>query len=223
MNDTTKNTAGTDSPIWLSTYGILTAERILERFKINLSRKELLETLKNPDSVYHHLLTVPLKNIFNGIVIKQVYDYQVYAQKLFIDYKLASTAPAEDSEEATPAPDSDIDIKCKELMQLNELFDKKQHIHQQLIAKSQAWLIKQTRETMLEVNTETSSKIEGFSADVESLLITFQDLREQLRELIIQTTAILSVTSDYKIDPEQMAENKESLDFDPEMTTEVTY
>jgi len=222
MNDTTKNAAGTDSPVWLSTYGILTAERILERFQISLSRKELLETLQNPESPYHHLLTIPLKNIFNGIVIKQVYDYQVYAQKLFIDYKLASTAAAEDSEEPTHAPESDIDIKCNELMQLNDLFDEKQHVHQQIIAKSQAWLIKQTRETMFEVNAETSSKIEGFSADVENLLLTFQDLREQFRELIIQTTAILSVKSDYKLDPEQIAENKESLDFDPEIA-EATF
>lgn len=222
QNSNNNNANNAENPIWLSTYSILTAERILERFQVNLSREKLLQTLKDPESPYHHLLAVPLKNIFNGIIMKQVYDYQVYAQKLFIDYKLATTAPAEDSEQPTQAPDKEINIKYKELMHLNDIFEEKQHLHQQLIAKSQAWLIQQTRETMLEVNAETSVIIKGFCADAESLRLTFQNLREQFRELIIESTAILSVTSDYKFDPEQVAENKASLDFDPEIT-EVPY
>ena len=211
MNDT-------GNPIWLSTYGLLTAERLLERFRITLSHPELLDALKNQDSPYHHLLTVPLKNIFNGIIIKQVHDYQVYMQKLFIDYKLTSTKPEVEGEPPAQNSGGEIDVKYNELVELSNIFEEKKHEHQQLIAKSQDWLIQQTHESVLKINAETSSQIEMFGTQIESLLLTFQDLLLQFRELIIQTTSVLNVMPDYKFVLEQMEQNKASLDFDPELT-----
>ena len=38
--------------IWLSTYGLITAERILERFQIHLHHEDLLSAIKNPKSFY---------------------------------------------------------------------------------------------------------------------------------------------------------------------------
>ncbi|MDF1684939.1 MAG: hypothetical protein P1U36_09850 [Legionellaceae bacterium] len=220
MNDKVSNTVeNANSPTWLSTYGLLTAERLLERFQITLSHEELLDALQNPSSPYHHLLTVPIKNISNGIVIKQVHDYQVYMQKLFIDYKLSSPnagaegAPSQNSNE-------EIDIKYNELGQLSELFDEKKHEHQQLIAKSQSWLIQQTRESMLEITPETSSQIETFGTQTESLRLGLLDQLQQFRDLIIQTSSVLNAMTDYKPDLEQMEENKALLDFDP-LFTEV--
>ena len=210
-----------DNPIWLSTYGVLTAERLLERFKITLSREALADALTNQASPYHHLLTVPLKNISNGIIIKQIHDYQVYMQKLFIDYKLHSTKVEVENEQPRQGSGEALEIQLKELEELSTLFEEKKHEHQQLIANSQAWLIQQTHESMFEINTETSSQIEMFGSQIESLSLAFQNLLHQFRELIIQTTTVLNMLSDYKIDFEQMAQNKIFLDFDPQIT-EVT-
>jgi hypothetical protein len=206
MNNTVEHAS---RPAWLSTYGLLTAERLLERFQITLTREELLDALNNPSSPYHHLLTVPIQNISNGIVIKQVHEYQVYMQKLFIDYKLNSTQASDE-----------IDMKYNDLVQLSELFDEKKHEHQQLIAKSQSWLIEQTHESMLEITPETSRQIESFGTQTESMRLALLDLLQQFRDLIIQTTAILSMMSDYKFDAEQAEINKAMLDFDP-LFTEV--
>jgi hypothetical protein len=215
MNDIIEST---DNPVWLSTYGVLTAERLLERFKITLSREELVDALKNQASPYHHLLTVPLKNISNGIIIKQVQDYQVYMQKLFIDYKLNSTKVEVENEQPAQGSGEAIEMQFNELEELSTLFEEKKHEHQQLIAKSQAWLIQQTHESMLEITPETSSQIELFGTQIESLRLTFQDLLYQFRELIIQTTNTLDMMSDYKLDSDQMDENKTFLDFDPLLT-----
>jgi len=216
MSDTANDT---NNPAWLSTYGILTAERILERFQISLSRDELLQNLKNPESPYHHLLTVPLKNLFNGIMMKQVHDYQVYTQKLFIDYKLTVVKVVDENgnEPASSSSEEALEIKYSELMQLGKLFEEKQHAHQQLIAKSQRWLMQQTHKTVFEANTEALNQIQDFGVETEALMLMFQNLRNQFRELIIQTSEILNLMSDYKPDLEQMAENKEALDFNPEL------
>src|SRR5580704_2455101 len=74
---------------WYSTYGVITAERILSTYQIALSQSDLLVAVKSPFSFYHQLLQVPLKNVLNGIVLQQANDYHVYAQKLFIDYLLS--------------------------------------------------------------------------------------------------------------------------------------
>ncbi|NCT56497.1 MAG: hypothetical protein GW760_02120 [Legionella sp.] len=212
MNDTVDRTA---NPVWLSTYGLLTAERLLERFNIALSREELLDVFRNPNNPYHHLLTVPVKNISNGIVIKQVHAYQVYMQKLLIDYKLNSTKANIENEQKSKGSPSEIDLKYQELVEISGVFEEKKHAHQQLIAKSQSWLIQQTRERILEITAETSSQLETFSTQAESLRLAFLDLIQQFRDLIIQTTDILTTMSDYKLDLEQMKENKAYLDFAP--------
>jgi hypothetical protein len=218
MNNTVEHAT---RPVWLSTYGLLTAERLLERLQITLTREELLDALNNPSNPYHHLLTVPIQNISNGIVIKQVHEYQVYMQKLFIDYKLNSTnVNAEGGQPAPRSNNDEIDMKYNELVQLSELFDEKKHEHQQLIAKSQSWLIEQTHESMLEITPEASRQIESFGTQTESMRLGLLDLFQQFRDLIIQTTAILSMMSDYKFDAEQAEKNKAMLDFDP-LFTEV--
>jgi len=214
MNDTVKNI---DNTIWISTYGVLTAERLLERFQIKLSREELRDALKNQESPYHHLLTVPLKNIFNGIVIQQIYDYQVYIQKLFIDYKLTSTKVVPENTPTNQDDNHEIEEKYKKLALLSKTFEEKKHEHQQLIAKSQAWLIQQTHESVLKMNNETANQIETFAKQIDLLLLTFKELLPQFRELILETTSVLTLMSDYKFDLEQMEKNKAFLDFDPEL------
>ncbi len=133
----------TDLSMWFSTYGLLTATRVLERFHIQLNNEELITAMKDPFNVYHRLLIIPLKNVFNGIILQQAHDYEVYAQKLFVDYLLSGESG---KDEDTPGGGTREELEQKRL-KLNELgegFNNIELAHQQLIAESQSSLIKVT-------------------------------------------------------------------------------
>ncbi|BCA95521.1 hypothetical protein TUM19329_18820 [Legionella antarctica] len=130
---------------WFSTYGMITAERILGTYQINIPQTELLEAIKNPFSFYHWILKVPLKHVMNGIVLQQANDYHVYVQKLFIDYLLSGeTAKGEEAQGALTR--ESLENERKELVTLGDEFHHKQLAHDSLIASSQSVLRKITKE-----------------------------------------------------------------------------
>ena len=153
----TDKTTSTDLSIWLSTYGMLTANRILERFNIRLDNDELVQALKDPLSIYHQLLIVPLKNVFNGIILQQAQAYQLYAQKLLIDYLLSGESGVD---EAMPGANTRDDLEQERLkiMALDEQFSQLELAHQQLISESQAVLIQLSKNLQSKLKT-TSGKI----------------------------------------------------------------
>lgn len=129
---------------WLSTYGLLTADRIFEKFNIHLKHDELTTAVKNPRSLYYQLLRIPLKNVFNGIILQQAKDYQIYAQKLFIDY-LLSGENEKDENASGASIREDIEVQRKHLVELGEQFNQQEQAHQRLIGESQSSLIKLAR------------------------------------------------------------------------------
>ena len=210
-----KNKTTKANPEWLSTYGILTAERILERFNIRISHDELMTTLKDPESRYYHLLSMPLKNIFNGILVNQVYDYQVYAQKLLIDYKLSMTEKLDDDESTGTNAEVELTTKQKDLMHLGEEFEEKKQAHRHLIADSQAWLI---QEAPKEETLASSPEMTEFTERVEDLMLGFQNFLTEFRTLILDITSLLNVVPDYFMDEDKMHANQGSLGFDPNLS-----
>ena len=132
--------AENDLSIWLSTYGLITTERVLGGYGIRLPQEELINAINNPNNIYHFLLRVPLKNVFNGIILEQAKDYQVYLQKLFIDYLLSGeTGKSEDSPGALAR--EDLEKERKELLELDIDFEQIEFVHDRLIAESQKMLI----------------------------------------------------------------------------------
>ncbi|KTD23090.1 Uncharacterised protein [Legionella lansingensis] len=130
---------------WLSTYGLITAERILERYKIRLQPEDLASAIKSPNTFYHRVLHVPLKNVLNGIILQQANDYQVYAQKLFIDYLLSGeTSKSEDSPGGFTR--EDLEKERQELIRIGEAFHEQELVHNNLIAESQRSLMKLTEQ-----------------------------------------------------------------------------
>ncbi|KTD17173.1 hypothetical protein [Legionella jordanis] len=130
---------------WLSTYGLITAERILERYKIRLQQQDLIRAIKSPNTFYHRVIRIPLKNVLNGIILQQAHDYQVYAQKLFIDYLLSGeTSKGEDSPGGFTR--DDLEKERQNLIQTGEEFHEQELSHNQLIAETQRGLIKLSEE-----------------------------------------------------------------------------
>ncbi len=129
-----------DLSIWLSTYGMITAERVLERYKIRLQPEELLAAIKNPNSIYHRLLRVPLKNVYNGIILQQANDYQVYAQKLFIDYLMSGESGKAEDAPGGPTRE-DLESERKTLVRMADDFHDCEAQHNKLIAECQQSLM----------------------------------------------------------------------------------
>lgn len=140
-----EETTGQDWSKWFSTYGLLTAKRVLDGFQIHLNQEELTAAIKNSRSIYYQLLRIPLKNIFNGIIFQQARDYQIYAQKLFVDYLLSgeNDKPAESPGAETR---TDLENERTDFVNLGVEFDSSERDHLVLIAESQAHLIELAQE-----------------------------------------------------------------------------
>lgn len=189
-----KNT-GNELLMWLSTYGLITAERLLERYKIRLSQKDLINTINNPDSFYHQILRVPLKNVFNGIIMQQTRDYQIYVQKLFIDYLVSGeTIRSEDS----PGGGSREDLEGQriKLKQMNEDFQENEFAHAKLISISQ--------KSIIEISNNWQNALTKSAKIIHSALAGMKILKEE--SVIIQTLTSLVIHS--STEPLSLASSK---------------
>lgn len=214
--------ADSDYQSWFSTYGVLTANRILERLNIQLSHEELVSALQQPEHPYFPLLYLPLKNIFNGIIFQQAYDYQVYIQKLFIDYRLSSEY-AKDPELPGQSTRDDLNEMFNELLDLCKKLSDHKITHYRVISESQAWLIQLMKQKKLKKESidalikEASfiKKLSEFKQRAEDDAIMFRHYRSEFQTMIVRTTELLNALSDYSLDEEKEVENREFLTFDP--------
>ena len=204
-----------DWSIWFSTYGLLTAGRILERFHVYLSHDELAEAIHDPNSVYFKLLRVPLKNVFNGIILQQARDYQIYAQKLFVDYLLSGEDGKDESSPGAVVRE-DLEAQRTSLIQMDEAFREQETLHQVLIAESQATLIALSRD-LKRVKEDVfafDAELEPYVERADTLNINLRNYRSQFYNLILRVTELLLLLPDYKMDEAKAVENRESLQFD---------
>lgn len=130
---------------WFSTYGAITAERILGRYHINLAQIDLVAAVKSTFSFYHKVLRIPLRNVLNGIVLQQANDYHVYVQKLFIDYLLSGENSKDESSPGANTRES-LENERQQLLALGEEYHQKEGEHNHLISSSQSFLIKLSAE-----------------------------------------------------------------------------
>jgi hypothetical protein len=179
MNDETKKV---DIEQWYSTYGILTADRILSRYNIRLDHASLISAVKNPRSIYYQLLRVPLKNVYSGIIMQQAHDYQTYAQKLFVDYLISGQA---DKPEDSPgeAVRETLESERVNLKALNEQFEEENKIRYKLIAQSQETFIKHTKTMQQTLKTaagqikelsDTSASLSDIKTAIRAALAAFE-------------------------------------------------
>lgn len=142
-----------------STYGVLTAQRILERFKISLDQEVIGRLMANSTNLYFQFLRIPMKQVLHGIIFQQAYDYQVYAQKLFVDFLLSGQ---DDKDKNSPGASNreELEEERTHLIKLSELFSQKEVEHAQLISETQNALIHLSHElqALLHDGSETIKK-----------------------------------------------------------------
>lgn len=211
------------SSVWLSTYGLVTAERILARFKIKLDSDELIAAINNPKSFPFLLLRIPLKNVFNGIILAQASDYQVYAQKLFVDYLLSGES-SKDPTLPGLVTREDLEQERLSLVAMGEEFDELEFTHQKLISESQAALTKVAGELPKKLKTitdEQHARIEQMLVDyidqTESMNIELRNYRSLFYNLILRVTDLIKLLPDYRPDLVKQLENLAALQFDAQI------
>ena len=137
MNESQKD--GDLSPL-LSSYGLMTAERILAKYDIHLSQQAILAVVKNKAYLYHKMLKVPFKHVLNSIIIQQAHDYYVYTQKLYVDYLLSGeTGKSEDMPGVSTR--ELLEEERQHLLSLGDAFHDLKTENDKLIADSQSHLI----------------------------------------------------------------------------------
>lgn len=124
----------------LSSYGLMTAERILAKYGIILSQQEILAVVRNRFSLYHKMLRLPFKNVLNGIIIQQAQDYYVYVQKLFVDYLLSGETQKSEDMPGVSTREM-LEEERQRLLSLGDQFHQQKLDCDKLIAKSQSYLI----------------------------------------------------------------------------------
>ena len=212
----------TDWSSWFSTYGLLTSERILERFNIHVSHDTLINEVKNKNSIYFQLLVVPLKNVFNGIILQQASDYQIYAQKLFVDY-LLSGEDAKDKDSPGADTRSLLEEERLTLIATGEEFRIADESHQLLIAKTQTKLVELTKDLSALVRDPMllQQQMSTYLNDVEDINVKLRYFRGQFYRLILRITELLATVGDYRLDEEKLEQNLSKLEFDPSLGEEV--
>lgn len=158
---------------WFSTYGVITAERILGTYNITIPSSELLTAIKSHTSFYHYLLQVPLKNVLNGIIFQQGHDYHVYAQKLFIDYLLSGETAKGEGEQGASTRE-ELETERQNLVTLGEEFHVKQLEHEALISSSQANSIKLAKAWLIlfeSTLTQINNLLKNNNLDVKKSVI----------------------------------------------------
>ncbi len=208
-----------------STYSILTAERILDRFNIRLKHEELVSVMHNQDSVYFQLLIVPFKNIINGIILQQAYDYQVYAQKLFIDYLVSgegNTDEEADAEKPGANIREDLEFQRQNLVNLAEQFEKDSFAHKTLIHQTQAQLLKISSELQpiddpKEHVEDVAQAIAPLAEKANDLSIVLRQYRVGFKSMILATLQLIQLLPDYHANDAEDTANRESLQFDDQL------
>lgn len=122
---------------WLSTYQWVTVGRLLEDYHFQLSDEAVLTILSSKSSFYYHLLEIPMGNVLNGIILEQIKEYQLFLQKLFVDYLVSGESDRE-AEEPGGATRQALETQRSQMLETGKAFDQCVLAYESLIIESQA-------------------------------------------------------------------------------------
>ena len=214
---------------WYSTYGLVTIERIFALMKIRLSVEELHIVSRTHNSPYYQLLQVPLKNIFNGIIISQTNDYREFAQKMLIDYLLSGAANLAPEQTKPEGVRLELELMREDLIRYAEQFDLLQFDHFTLINESQKIAIATaatfpTPRVLLDeaLGLQVQDIMSSFLEQAEAINQKILDFRKQFYEVILKTRERLGSVPDYFNQFQTQPEHMEAINFDAKLGEDKT-
>ncbi|MCX7115882.1 MAG: hypothetical protein NTW08_08265 [Gammaproteobacteria bacterium] len=121
---------------WLSTYQWMTVGRLLSDYGFDINDADVVEILSHKTSFYYQMLTIPMMNVLNGIILDQTKEYQLFLQKLFVDY-LMSGESDKSAEEPGSVTRKDLDEERSKTIAYSKEFEQVMAAHEDLIVHSQ--------------------------------------------------------------------------------------
>ncbi len=213
---------------WYSTYGLVTIERIFALMKIRLSVAELHMVSRSKNSPYYQLLQIPLKNIFNGIIMSQTNDYREFAQKMLIDYLLSGAANLAPEQTKPEGVRLELDLMRTDLIESAEQFDLLQFEHFSLINESQKTAI-ETAQTLPvprvlldeALSLKVMESMRPFIERAEAVNQKILGFRKQFYDIILKARERLDTVPDYFNQFETQPEHMEALNFNAKLGEEA--
>lgn len=80
----------------LSSYGLMTAEKILLKLAIRVTPKVLKLIIRQGNTFYYQLLKIPTQILFNGIIYERAHDMQTLLQQRMVHYLYSDAANQEE-------------------------------------------------------------------------------------------------------------------------------
>jgi hypothetical protein len=129
-----------------SSYGLVTADRLLARLGISLSPTQIAEQIQVPETYFHGLMFIPAKRLTIRGEIERCRDIQAYGQQKLIHYLFSGEASKEESEPGQTVRE-DIESKRQYLVDMGERFtewekgcaDRTTKIFDELKERTLAW------------------------------------------------------------------------------------
>ncbi len=206
---------------WYSTYGHMTIGRLLEYFSIQLPKEKIMPLLNDAHKMFRRVMNIPLLSVFNGIIFQQAYDYQVYVQKLMINYRLSPEyakspeAPGENIRQV-------LSQQYDQLLACVNAFSEHQYQHYQFISDSQAYLIGYFESfsnplddlEKLSNDPDFCEQLKTFEEQAKEITLIFRSDRRQFYDLILAISDQLAGLTDYKFNVEEAKKERQALFFD---------
>lgn len=177
-----------------STYSVLTAERILEKFDVTLSKHSLKSQVFHKDTFYHKLMYLPARQLNTTVHYEQCRDIQAYAQQKLIHY-LFSGETAKDDKQPGAEFRQDIESKRVRLVDMGKdltAWNEKQVTFTETFYSALNEKIKAWHETVKGVTQETVSLLSEVSVQTDKAF------SETLNKLLLDHAAGIRVPDELK-------------------------
>jgi gas vesicle protein len=152
-----------------STYSVITAARILDKFDIKLPQHRVKNQVFHPDTFYHKLMFLPARQINTAISYEQCRDFQAYAQQKLIHYLFSGETAKSDKKPGADFRDS-IEKQRVHLVEMGKDLEGWHEKHTSFIETSQSTLeekVKAWHETVQQVASEASDLLAAQSVTIE--------------------------------------------------------
>jgi hypothetical protein len=138
-----------------TTFGLVTAERLLAKIGVSLSQAEISMQIQNPKTFYHALLYLPAKRTKLRGGIERCRDIQAYGQQKLIHYLFSGEASKEETENGQEVRE-EIEASRQRMVEMGKTFlvweedclEKTTAISDDFKERAKAW----TRTVILVVN-----------------------------------------------------------------------
>lgn len=166
----------------MNSYELMIAHHILNQIGIHLSSDKVKEALKDKNSKYHILLSVPMLNVFNSLLLAQIQSYKLFCQKKLADF-IILTNPSEEEQQQIDFEDKIAqdfleykDKMCKSQENLREL---EQQFYDDLAA-CQAFLKKIIRQQIMEFGEYIGTSEPFVMEEFGIMRSKVRDIKQQL-------------------------------------------